>query len=101
MQIEPGAATTVSVPRPLGAVILKAAAFLADGREPARHLEDAAMLLACIEDPFAEREVLAGSDRKRLLVLQRALADDHVAWLRLPEPLRRDGRAALDVLCQP
>lgn len=99
VEIDPGVITTISVPRPFGAVILKAAAYRADSRERARHLADAAALLACIEDPFAEREGLMGSDRSRLLTLQRELADDHVAWLGLPDGKRNDARAALRLLC--
>lgn len=55
LEIEPGIATTISVPRPFGALILKAAAHTADSRNRERHLFDAAALLACIDDPFAER----------------------------------------------
>jgi len=58
--------TTVSVPSRFGTVILKAAAYQADSRDPERHLQDAALLLAVIEDPYAEREKFAGSDRSRL-----------------------------------
>jgi hypothetical protein len=100
LEIIPGAVTTVSVPRPLGAVILKAAAYRTDSRDRDRHLADAAALLACIEDPFAERDSLAGSDRRRLRTLQRELPDDHVAWLALPEAKRNDARAVLRLLNQ-
>ncbi|MEO9322079.1 hypothetical protein ABFT23_01230 [Nocardioides sp. C4-1] len=93
-------AVSISVPRPIGALILKAAAYRTDNRDRERHLADAAALLACIDDPFAEREGFAGSDRGRLMALQRALTDDHVVWLALPDRARRDGRAALRVLCQ-
>jgi hypothetical protein len=101
LEIEPGKITTVSVPRPFGAVILKAAAYRTDSRDRARHLADAAALLACIEDPFVEREGFAGSDRSRLATLQRALVDDHIAWLGLPEGKRNDARAALRLLARP
>jgi len=100
MEIDAGTVTTISVPRPFGAVILKAAAYRTDSRDRARHLADAAALLACVEDPFAEREDLTGSDRSRLLTLQRELTDDHVAWLGLPEDTRNDARAALRLLCR-
>lgn len=101
LQIEPGTITTVSVPRPFGAVILKAAAYRTDSRDRDRHLADAAALLACIEDPFAEREGFAGSDQSRLATLERALVDDHIAWLGLPEGRRNTARAALRLLCLP
>ncbi|MGY2065633.1 hypothetical protein [Blastococcus sp. SYSU DS0619] len=90
--------TTISVPDAFGALILKAAAHLTDGRDRDRHLADAAVLLACV-DPFADR-ASSGSDRKRLLHLQRHLADPIAAsWLLLPQDARRDGQVALDLLC--
>ena len=56
LDIRDDGATTISVPRPFAAVILKAAAYLTDSRDRDRHLFDAAALLACVEDPFAEAE---------------------------------------------
>jgi hypothetical protein len=100
LEIQSGTLTTVSVPRPFGAVILKAAAYQTDSRDRDRHLTDAAALLACIEDPFVEREGFAGSDRSRLATLERALVDDHIAWLRVSEGRRADARAALRLLCR-
>ena len=99
LEITPGTATTISVPRPFAAVILKAAAYRTDSRDRDRHLADAAALLACIDDPFEERTDLAGSDRSRLTALRRAMPDDHVAWLGLPDSRRNDARAALRLLC--
>ena len=101
IEITPGETTTISVPRPFGALVLKAAAHKTDSRNPARHLYDAATLLACIEDPYEERDGFAGSDRSRLLGLQRALPDDHAAWLPLSPEARRNGQAALRLLCLP
>ena len=101
LEIEPGTVTTISVPRPFGALILKVAAYRADSREPGRHLEDAVALLACVEEPMVERKGFAGSDRGRLAVLKNALLDDHIAWQSLPEPHRSDARAALRLLCMP
>ena len=107
LEIEAGAQTTISVPRPFGALILKAAAYLADSRDPERHLADAAALLACIDDPFAERDGFAGSDRKRLAVLERTLlAHDtggiaHPAWLQMPAGVREEAQGALRLLCLP
>lgn len=101
MEIIPRTITTVSVPRPFGAVILKAAAYRADSRDPGRHLFDAAALLACIEDPFAERENFGGSDRARLATLERNLLEEHPAWLRLPRWAREQGQGALRLLRLP
>jgi len=74
--------STISVPRPFGAVFPKAAAYLGDSRDRDRRLLfDAAALLACIQDPFAELEHLAGSDRSRIRTLVERLPDSHRAWV--------------------
>jgi hypothetical protein len=99
MQINPGSTTTISVPRPFGAVILKAAAYKTDSRDPERHLNDAAALLACIDNPLQERDHFAGSDRSRLITLQRAFSENDRPWLALPPGAREDARAALTLLC--
>jgi hypothetical protein len=99
LEIERGEITTISVPRPFGALILKAAAYVTDSRDPERHLFDAAVLLACIDNPIVERESFAGSDRSRLLVLERELVEGHRAWLRMPVEDTRRGQAVLRVLC--
>lgn len=80
LEIEPGALTTVSVPGPFGALILKAAAYKADTRDRDRHLRDAVVLLAGIEDPFAERAGFAGSDRSRIQTLRTRLTPDEMSW---------------------
>lgn len=98
LEITPGTFTTISVPRPFGAVVLKSAAHKADSRDPDRHLYDAAALLACIDDPFAEREEITGSDRPRLIWLRDRLPAGHPAWTRLPARARDDAMSALDVL---
>ena len=52
-----------------------------------------------VPDPFEERTP-SGSDRSRLLHLHAHLADPTApAWLLLPEAARRNGQAALDLLC--
>jgi hypothetical protein len=93
-----GPPTTISVPRPYAAVILKAAAYVADSRDRDRHLFDAAALLACIEDPFAEAVHRAGSDLSRLRNLARGLPMNHLAWSLLDPVARQDGQAALRIL---
>lgn len=98
LEIVAGENTTVSVPSPFGAVILKAAAYQSDTRDRDRHLQDAALLLAVIEDPLAERAGFAGSDRGRLNVLARALPDTAPSWRLLPEAWRTNGQIALRIL---
>ena len=98
LQVRPESTTTVSVPSPFGALILKAAAFQTDSRDPARHLQDAAVILRCIEDPYAEREQFAGSDRQRLDMLRRSLPNDAREWRFLDTDQRANGQAALRLL---
>ena len=98
LQIEADRTTTLSVPAPFGAVILKAAAYQTDSRDRERHLEDAALLLAVIEDPYAERERFAGSDRARVQLLARALPDDARVWRSLPEPWKMYAITPLRIL---
>lgn len=90
--------TTISVPDVLGAVVLKAAAYRTDSRDPDRHLRDAASLLCCLADPFVERERFTGSDRQRLQTLRLNLPDGAPAWGALPVEHRRNGQAALRIL---
>jgi hypothetical protein len=92
------APTTISVPSAFGAVILKAAAYRADSRDTGRHLQDAALLLACIDDPYAERAGFTGSDRSRIRTLVRALPETAREWRSLPDLRRSDGQAALRIL---
>lgn len=98
LNIVPGRTTTVSVPSTFGGVILKAAAYETDSRDKERHLQDAALLLSVIEDPYAERAQFGGSDRARLLTLVRALPDDAREWQSLPAERRSNGQAALRIL---
>jgi len=98
LEIMPGTTTTLSVPSPFGALVLKAAAYRTDSRDRDRHLRDAVALLACIDDPFAEREGFAGSDRSRLLMLRDRLTPEDSSWRILSGQARTDARAALDIL---
>jgi len=98
LEISTGRTTTVSVPSPFGAVILKAAAYQKDSRDRERHLQDAALLLAVIEDPYVEREQFTGSDRSRLQTLVRALPDGARHWRVLPDEWRTNGQVALRIL---
>jgi hypothetical protein len=68
-------ADEISVPDEFGAFVLKGAAHLADRRDRERHLQDAAVLAACITDHAAALSRLGGSDRKRIRHLAEALSD--------------------------
>ncbi len=75
------AVVDVPVPSPLGALMLKAAAYRADNRDRDRHAYDAAFLSSLITDPLAARDSFKSSDRKRLRALDEVLADrGHDAW---------------------
>ncbi|MGG5174356.1 hypothetical protein ACQQCD_04910 [Pseudarthrobacter sp. J1763] len=92
----PGETTKLSVPNLHGALVLKGAAYMTDSRDKGRHLEDAAVLCACIQDPYAIVAELGGSDRQRFAALYRALeAPTHQAWTQLEDENRI---AAHDVL---
>jgi len=74
----------VPVPDLLGALVLEAAAWATDARDRERHSGDAAFLVSLLSDPLAERDRFAGSDRKRLLRLNKVLDDpDAAEWRRL------------------
>jgi hypothetical protein len=98
LEIVHGRTTTVSVPSPFGALILKAAAHQTDTRDRERHLLDAVVLLAAVADPFAEREQFAGSDKPRLGSLAGNLPNDAREWLLLPAQVRTTAQAALRIL---
>lgn len=101
LEIVPGMVATISVPRPFGALILKAAAYTTDSRDRERHLFDAAALLACIDDPFAERAEFTGSDRRRIATLVAHLDAAHPAWRALPEGQRTQAQLTLDLVANP
>lgn len=100
LEIDPGTITTVSVPSVFGALILKAAAYKTDSRDPERHLRDAVTLLACIDDPFALRQGFTGSDLSRLLTLRARLTPEDVAWTVLTDQRRIDAETALEILTE-
>jgi hypothetical protein len=89
----------ISIPDELGALVLKSAAYTADSRNRDRHLQDAAMLAACITEHVTELGRLRGSDRKRLRTLAKALSDStNPAWLALSPGLRVAGQDTLRIL---
>lgn len=89
----------LTVPDLLGALVLKAAAHMADRRDRERHLRDAALLASLITDHRRELGRLQGSDRKRLRHLNEALNDPlDDAWLLSPDDARQRGQDTLRIL---
>jgi predicted nucleotidyltransferase len=89
---------TVPVPDLLGALVLKAAAWLTTSRDRARHSGDVAFLASLMTDPLAERTRFAGSDRKRLQRLDRVLGDPDAAEWRTLGDAADDGYAVWRLL---
>lgn len=80
-----GAEATIGVPDELGALVAKGAAYMVDQRDRGRHVDDAAVLLACIADASdLEWSSLSQNDRRRLMALTQVLENaGHVAWSNL------------------
>ena len=99
-----GVVHEVSVPDVLGALTLKGGAYREDSRDPERHLDDAAVLCATVEDADELREDPAawtGSDAKRIRILATALADPaHAAWAQLEPRDRPRARQTLRLLAE-
>lgn len=94
----------LSVPNVLGALTLKGGAFLEDSRDRGRHLEDAVVLLATVDDVDEVVEDSGSwtqSDAKRIRVLRQNLPAKHDAWGILRDArTRRRAQRALDILAQ-
>jgi hypothetical protein len=91
---------TLGAPDVLGALIGKGAAYVVDSRDPGRHLDDAAVLLASVDSVGdLDLATLSANDRKRLVVVARALSDRaHTAWLTLDERQRANARRNLSAI---
>ena len=89
-------------PTLLGALVIKAAAFLADARDPGRHAEDIALLTQAALDSGSLRTLDNHSrphDRQRLRNALARLPAEHPCWRSRPEPLAAHealGRLAQD-----
>lgn len=92
-----GSLARFSIPNVHGALVLKGAAYLADSRDRIRHASDAVVLLACVDDVDALIRALAGSDRRRLNAIVRAL-DDPEAWADAHRDVEALARATIDDL---
>jgi len=91
---------TLGAPDVLGALIGKGAAYMVDSRDPGRHLDDSAVLLASINSVGdLDLSTLNANDRKRLVAVARALRDiTHPAWLTLDDNQRTKARRNLEAL---
>jgi len=97
-----GRSAQIGVPDEFGALVVKGAAWLADRRDRDRHLDDAAVLLACVSDvTLFNFESSSKNDRKRIRALLGQLADPlHRAWLALDESDRERATFNLAVMQQ-
>jgi hypothetical protein len=91
---------TLGAPDVLGALIGKGAASVVDSRDPGRHLDDAAVLLASIPSVGdLDLTDLSSNDKKRLRVVASALTPATAAsWLPLDVSSRTRGRRNLAAL---
>jgi len=97
-----GAEVEIGVPDEFGALVAKGAAWLADRRDRERHLDDAAVLLACVDDASElDYASVSSNDRKRIRALTAELANaTHLSWVNLDEPDRRRGMLNLKLISQ-
>ena len=88
-----GAQVVLGVPDVLGALVVKGAAFLIDPRDRGRHLDDAAVLLACVDDASVfDYEAMSRNDRRRLSALIEQVGDaSHPSWVSLEMGSRSQG----------
>lgn len=94
---------TVSLPNVLGALTLKGGAYRTPTPDRERHLQDAALLCATVEDADAlvESKVeWTGSDAHRIRVLSNALPGHHPAWSMVPRRLRLRAQSNLAILAE-
>lgn len=88
-----GAAAEVGVPDELGALVAKAAAWLVDRRDRGRHLDDSAVLLACVTDASdLAYGSMSKNDRKRIRSVTDELIDPaNASWVNLDDADRDRG----------
>jgi len=95
-----GAVVTVGVPDELGALIAKGAAYLVDQRDCDRHLDDAATLLASVQDASElDYSRSTANDRRRLRAIQDHLSDENAPhWVNLAPMHRTFGQMNLPLI---
>ena len=89
-----GASVTLGVPDELGALVAKGAAFQVDQRDRGRHLDDAAVLFACVTDASEfDYDAMSRNDRRRLRVLVEQIGNPaHTSWVNLDAADRERGQ---------
>ena len=101
LEFSPELSCLVGIPNVLGALIAKGAAWVADTRNPERHIQDAATLLATVEDPSTLDYGLSTRDRRRLRAIHEPLQDSrHFAWGLLDPPERLSGQQNLELIAR-
>jgi hypothetical protein len=97
-----GATAEVGVPDELGALVAKAAAWLADNRDRGRHLDDSVVLLACVADASElDYGSMSKNDRKRIRAVTDELMDPaHMSWVNLDGTDRNRGLFTLRIIRQ-
>lgn len=102
LEFRGGAVVEVGVPDELGALVAKGAAWLVDRRDRERHLDDVAVLLACVQDASdLDYTSTSANDRKRIAAVTSVLAaETHPSWANLDEPDRRRGLLNLALIRQ-
>ncbi|WP_156496146.1 hypothetical protein [Microbacterium sp. T32] len=84
----------LGVPDELGALVAKGAAYLVDQRDRGRHLDDAAVLLACIADASdLAYDTMSPNDRRRVRAVLEHVGDErHASWANLDLDDRERGQ---------
>lgn len=102
LQFTSGAIAHVGVPDELGALVAKGAAWLVDSRDRRRHLDDSAVLLACVLDASElNYESMSKNDRKRIRAVTEELLDlAHVSWVNVDPADRERGMLNLRLIRQ-
>ena len=97
-----GASAVVGVPDEMGALVAKGAAWLVDRRDRRRHVDDVAVLLACVSDSSAlDYPSMSRNDRKRIRAVIGELSDPaHVSWVNLSGADREHGMFNLELIWQ-
>jgi len=97
-----GTTAGLGVPDELGALVAKGAAWVADTRNRDRHLDDVAVLLACIADASdLDYASSSANDRKRVRVATGILSNEsHPSWVNLDAVDRRRGQLNLKLIRQ-